>query len=80
MALALRDPEYHTYGDYLRWPEDVRYELIDGQAYLMAPAPTLDHQVCVGEIFRQLANALGNLALLTIRWRWCRRCSWVQPM
>ena len=60
MALALRDPEYHTYGDYLRWPEDVHYELIDGQAYLMAPAPTLDHQVCVGEIFRQLANALDH--------------------
>ena len=45
MALALRDPEYHTYGDYLRWPQDVHYEMIDRQAYLMAPAPTLDHQV-----------------------------------
>ncbi len=63
MALALRDPEYHTYGDYLRWPEDVHYELIDGQAYLMAPAPTLDHQICVGEIFRQLANALGAVPM-----------------
>ena len=47
-----------TYADYLTWPEDVRYELIDGEAFLMAPAPTLDHQDVVGEIFRQLANAL----------------------
>ena len=55
---ALRDREHHTYGEYLHWPDDVRYELIDGVAYLMAPAPTLDHQEVAGEIFRQLANAL----------------------
>jgi len=42
MGLALRDHERHTYGDYLHWPDDVRYELIDGDAYLIAPAPTLD--------------------------------------
>jgi hypothetical protein len=33
MALALRDNAYHTYADYLAWPENVRYELIDGMAY-----------------------------------------------
>ena len=58
MGLALRDPEYHTYGDYLTWPEEARYELIDGVAYLMAPAPTVSHQDIAGEVFRQLANAL----------------------
>ena len=42
MALALRDNAYHTYADYLAWPEDICYELIDGMAYLMAPAPALD--------------------------------------
>ncbi|MBK1701657.1 Uma2 family endonuclease [Thiococcus pfennigii] len=51
---------HHTYGDYLAWPDDVRYELIDGEAYLMAPAPTLEHQEVAGEIFRQLANALAD--------------------
>ncbi len=58
MGLALRDPKYHTYGDYLTWPEAVRYELIDGDAYLMAPAPTVSHQNIAGEVFRKLANAL----------------------
>ena len=58
MGLAKRDAAYHTYGDYLDWPEDVRYELIDGVAYLMAPAPTVRHQEIAGEIFRQIANAL----------------------
>jgi Uma2 family endonuclease len=58
MGLPLRDDQYHCYRDYLTWPEDVRYELIDGVAYLMAPAPTVRHQDIAGEIFRQLANAL----------------------
>ena len=58
MGLAVRDHEYHTYGDYRTWPEDVRYELIDGEAYLMAPAPTIGHQIIVGEIYYQLRQAL----------------------
>ncbi len=58
MSLALKDTLYHCYSDYLTWPDDVRYELIDGVAYLMAPAPDLAHQDVAGEIFRQTANAL----------------------
>lgn len=58
MGLALRDSDHHTYGDYLYWPEEVRYELIDGAAYLMAPAPTLDHQDVAGELYLQLREAL----------------------
>lgn len=58
---ALRDREHHNYGEYLHWPDDVRYELIDGVAYLMAPAPTLDHQEVAGEVYYQLRQALqGN--------------------
>ena len=60
MALAQRDTDYHTYADYLTWPDEVRYELIDGVAWMMAPAPTLDHQEVAGEIYRQLGNALLN--------------------
>jgi Uma2 family endonuclease len=60
MALIQRDTAYHTYADYLAWPGDVRYELIDGVAYLMSPAPTRLHQEVVGEIYRQTANALAG--------------------
>lgn len=60
MGLAPRDSDRHTYADYLTWGEEARYELIDGTAYLMAPAPPLEHQDSVGEIFRQLANALAG--------------------
>ena len=60
MRPALRDNDLHTYGDYLNWPEDVRYELIDGVAYQMAPAPLLEHQEVAGQIYRQAANALSG--------------------
>ena len=49
--------EGFTYGDYCRWPDDERWELIDGEAYAMA-APGLAHQTVVGELFRQIANHL----------------------
>ena len=58
MGVALRKEQHYTYADYLQWPEDVRYELIDGVPYLMAPAPLIEHQDIAGEIFRQLANQL----------------------
>jgi Uma2 family endonuclease len=60
MALAQRDHQHHTYGDYCRWPEDVRYELIDGQAYLMSPGPNRRHQELVGEMFLQIGIALRD--------------------
>lgn len=58
MGYALRDQRRYTYGDYRSWPEDVRYELIDGAAFLMAPAPSVDHQILAFEVGRQLGNAL----------------------
>jgi len=60
MGLPGRDDERHTYGDYLGWPDDVRYELIDGVAYLMASAPALAHQDVVGEVYFQLRRALED--------------------
>lgn len=58
MSLPLRDSDRHTYGEYLTWPEDQRYELIDGIAYAMSPAPTRSHQRMVVELLRQIADAL----------------------
>ncbi|GAB4178280.1 MAG: Uma2 family endonuclease [Rhodocyclaceae bacterium] len=58
MVLPLRDTQHHTYGDYLRWPEEERYELIDGIAHAMAPAPSRRHQEVTGELFRCIAAAL----------------------
>lgn len=58
MSLARRAIALHTYADYIRWSDGVRYELIDGIAYAMSPAPTRRHQEVVGELYRQIANTL----------------------
>lgn len=51
-------PLLYSYADYLTWPEDERWELINGVPYNMTPAPTPKHQEILGEIFRLLANWL----------------------
>jgi Uma2 family endonuclease len=62
MARPAAKDGYHTYGDYLRWDDDQRWELIDGVAYAMAPAPDWRHQELVGEVFRQIATQLKDKA------------------
>ncbi len=34
----------YSYGDYLTWTGEERYELIEGEAFLMSPAPSTRHQ------------------------------------
>ncbi len=34
----------YTYADYKTWPDDERWELIEGVAWNMSPAPNLSHQ------------------------------------
>lgn len=58
MAFALEKDKHYTYKDYLTWPDDVRCEIIDGQVYMMSPAPILAHQDVAGEIFYQAKQAL----------------------
>jgi Uma2 family endonuclease len=43
-----------TYVDYKTWPEGERWELIDGQAHAMSPAPSNFHQLIVGELFSSI--------------------------
>ncbi len=43
MAPTVIEKKKHTYGDYLKTPEDERYELIEG-ALLMTPSPVPRHQ------------------------------------
>lgn len=48
----------YTYKDWLNW--DGRWELIQGKAYNMTPAPSSDHQYIVGELFHSLRLYFGN--------------------
>ena len=45
-----------TYADFEKIPaDDFRHEIVEGEEF-MTPAPNLDHQTVVGNIFRLLAN------------------------
>ena len=60
MGLTLRDQRHYTYADYLSWDDEQRYELIDGFAYAMAPAPSTIHQKLLFELSRYVANSLDE--------------------
>jgi len=49
----------YTYADYASWDDDIRYELIDGIAYMMS-APITVHQRLIGKLFRRLADFLDD--------------------
>ncbi|RKX88289.1 MAG: Uma2 family endonuclease [Spirochaetes bacterium] len=50
----------YTYKEYCSWPDDERWELIDGVAYNMSPAPTSNHQRLSFELARQIGNFLES--------------------
>jgi len=52
---AVKNDRRYTYGDYLTWSEDERWEIIDGIAYAMT-APNRLHQ----DISRNLLLEFGN--------------------
>ncbi len=60
MALPKTSDRRFTYADYLKWPGDERWELIDGEAFAMSPAPTISHQTTTGQLFRQIDEALDG--------------------
>jgi len=50
MATAENAKKKYTYNDYLKIPDDLRYQLIEGQLIMMTPAPTTVHQKILREI------------------------------
>ena len=55
---ALELGERFSYGDYRTWPDEERWELIDGQAWSMSPAPATNHQELSGRLYIRLAAYL----------------------
>ena len=68
MTLARKEKENDkfTYDDYAGWPDDERWELIDGVAYDMSPAPIVKHQTIVGNFFALLREALKGKSCIPI--------------
>ena len=69
-ALNIEHPHY-TFDDYKQW--EGLWELIDGTAYAMSPAPSFSHQRVSNKIARYLDIALDNCqkcqVLLPVDWR-----------
>lgn len=58
MGLAVEIEKKFSYTDYLTWPDEERWELIDGFAYNMTPAPGIYHQRLVINIGSMLKEKL----------------------
>jgi Uma2 family endonuclease len=57
-STALKLDARYTWADYRSWPDDERWELIDGVAYAMSPAPSIKHQTVAGGIFSRIEQQL----------------------
>jgi Uma2 family endonuclease len=55
-AIKYDNFRYYTYDDYKNWED--RWELIDGIAYAMSPAPYPKHQKIIGRIYKELDKNL----------------------
>lgn len=58
MSVIRKTKQFFTYNDYLTWPDNERWEIINGEAYNMSPAPTIAHQEVTGGFFTSLSNQL----------------------
>ena len=58
--LAVKLQERYTYRQYRQWPDEERWELIDGVAFAMSPAPSRRHQEICGALYRQFAAYLDD--------------------
>lgn len=55
--------ERFTYRHYRTWPEGERWELIEGQAWNMSPAPSTQHQELSGKLYLAIAKFLEGKTL-----------------
>jgi len=60
MPIAVKRGTGYTYQDYLTWPDEERWELIEGVAYDMSPAPSVKHQDIVGNFYIRLKSESGS--------------------
>ena len=58
--VAHKMDERYSYADYSRWPEDERWELLDGIPYDMSPAPGYVHQAVSARITERICQFLAD--------------------
>jgi Uma2 family endonuclease len=60
MASPAEKNRKFTYQDYLEWDDNERWELIEGEAYNMTPAPSRAHQGTLGALFYAFYSYLAG--------------------
>jgi len=61
MPIPLQESDHKfTYKEYCSWPDDERWELINGVAYDMSPAPSSKHQRISRILSTKIDNFLAN--------------------
>lgn len=60
MNAAPQLKKHFSYADYLNWPADERWEIIEGEAFNMSPAPTPQHQKVSFALSRIIADYLDD--------------------
>ena len=57
---AEKSHELFSWNEYKDWPEDERWQIIDGHAYCMTAAPNIRHQKITGNFYRIIGNILAG--------------------
>ena len=60
MSMVQSSKRKFTYTDYFTWPDEERWELINGMAYNMTPSPSFLHQKITGRFYSRLERALSG--------------------
>jgi Uma2 family endonuclease len=55
---SAKTSELFSWHEYKDWPEDERWQLIDGHAYCMTAAPNIRHQKIVGNLYASVREKL----------------------
>lgn len=55
---AEKNRQMFSWNDYKKWPEDERWQIIDGQAYCMTAAPNIKHQKVTGNLYASIRERL----------------------
>lgn len=60
MGLPAKKASTFTYGDYVTWDDNERWEIIAGEAFNMTPAPNRKHQAISAQLMIQIGKQLEN--------------------
>ncbi len=66
MGIVKKSETHFTYSDYKDWEDSEKWELINGEAYMMSPSPTIRHQTIANNINRKIGNYLENKSCIVL--------------